>query len=565
MSLTSALYIGRSAITASQIGLQVTGNNMANATTPGYTRNSLSLNPMRGERVGMNAFVGRGVELDNVIRHVDGALRSRIRGALSEEESTLSRQRTLTQVETLHNELTGQDLSTALGSFFAAWSELANNPEDSAIRSLVVQEGMALSEHLQDLRHQYMELRTQIDSEIDLVANRANSILAQIADLNGSIVDAEQGNAVASSLRDQRDNLLNELSRMMDIQVVEQPSGTVDVLVDSIPILLGTESRGVQLRTETIDGQLVATVRVRSDGSRLTVTEGQLGALMDARDNLVNGLLDDVDTFSGQLIFQVNRVHSQGQGSAGFSTVTGTYGVSDADAALNSSDAGLPFTISNGSFQLHLTNNSTGARTTSRIDIDLDGIGADITLNDLAAAISAVDNVVASVNADGTLTLTAADGYSLTFSDDTADVLAGLGINTYFDGFDASNITVNDTVQTNSDYLAAGANHVPGSNDTALAIAELETQSFTALGSRSLREFWSDRVEELAVQLDAANVKAATTTAVREGLQAQEVAVSGVSIDEESINLMNYQRQYEAAARFISVINDLMDQLLAIV
>ncbi|NOG53515.1 MAG: hypothetical protein HND57_04185 [Planctomycetes bacterium] len=152
MSLTSALHIGRSAITVSQIGLQVTGNNMANATTPGYTRNTVSLNPMTGERVGMNAFVGRGVELDDVIRHVDEALRQRIRSALSEEESTLSRQRTLSQIETLHNELTKQDLSTALGSFFSSWSELANNPDDSAIRSLVVQEGISLSEHLRDLR-----------------------------------------------------------------------------------------------------------------------------------------------------------------------------------------------------------------------------------------------------------------------------------------------------------------------------------------------------------------------------------------------------------------------------
>ncbi|MBL1218191.1 MAG: flagellar hook-associated protein FlgK [Planctomycetes bacterium] len=565
MSLTSALHIGRSAITVSQIGLQVTGNNMANATTPGYTRNTVSLNPMTGERVGMNAFVGRGVELDDVIRHVDEALRQRIRSALSEEESTLSRQRTLSQIETLHNELTKQDLSTALGSFFSSWSELANNPDDSAIRSLVVQEGISLSEHLRDLRHQYVELRNQIDSEIDLISSRANSILEQVAGLNGSIVDAEQGNATASSLRDQRDRLLSELAEIMDITVIEQVSGTTDVLVNSIPVLLGNESRGVQLRTETIDGELVATVRVRADGSRLTITEGQLGALLNSRDELVSGLLDDVDTFAGQLIFQVNKVHSQGQGSKGFDTVTGTYGVTDADAALNATDAGLPFTIKNGSLQLNITNEATGARTTTRIDIDLDGVGSDMTLNDLATAITAVDNATATVNADGTLTLTATDGYRLSFSDDTADALAALGLNSYFDGFDASNITVNDTVQTDTDYLAVGADHVPGSNDTALAIAELETQSITELGSRSLREFWSDSVEEIAVQLDATNVKAATTSAVREGLQAQEAAVSGVSLDEESINLMNFQRQYEAAARFISVVNDLMDQLLAIV
>ena len=567
MGLTSSLQIGRSALAYAQAALQVTGNNMANATTPGYTRQTANASPLRGDRLGPNSFAGGGVALDSIQRHVDEAMQARIRSSLADENFAATQQNLLSQIEALHNELTDADLSSSLTRFFNAWSELANSPNDPAVRSLVVQEGVGLAAQIQDLRGDYVSVREQVDADLDTAVSRANELLTQIAQLNGSIVQAEMGQGTASSLRDQRDALLEELSSLMEIDVVKQDGGAVDVYVGSMPVVLGTQSRGVELHRETVGDEVEVTVQVAADGSDLSVASGTVGALLTAREEIVDGVIDRLDEVASTLIFEVNRVHSQGQGEAGFTELTGTYGVADSTAALNSDDADLPFEIVNGSFQLHLTHEASGTRETYRIDIDLDGIGTDTSLDSLAANINATTggDVTASVGADGRLTLRTADGFTLSFSEDTAGVLAGLGLNTYFDGTDASDIAVNAVLIDDPSHLATGMDHVAGSNGAALGIAGLKTAPIDGLNGRTIQEAWVDNVEIVAAQANAAAGRVASTRLVRESLQAQEATVSGVSLDEEAVNLLNYQRQYQAAARFIGVIDELMNTLLSIV
>src|SRR5689334_21731054 len=118
MSLNGALQIGRTALTASQAALQVAGNNMANAATPGYHRLSTHLDPMRGEMLGRTQQVGGGVDLQAIRREIDTALQSRHRDALSQEHASLIDQQFLTSIETLQNELSDNDLSSLLSTFF---------------------------------------------------------------------------------------------------------------------------------------------------------------------------------------------------------------------------------------------------------------------------------------------------------------------------------------------------------------------------------------------------------------------------------------------------------------
>lgn len=568
MGLSGALQIGRSALTVSQVGLQVVGNNMANATTPGYSRQTVAVVPTRGQSIGGGATIGRGVRLESIIRHVDEALQTRIRTALSNEESAIVRQEILAQLEALQNELSEADLSTALNDFFSVWSELANNPTDNAVRQLVIHQGVGLGDQIQELRFGYVGVRRQIDDQIAARVELANELLNQVASLNLTILQAEQGQGSAPSLRDQRDQLLEELSGFMDINVVEQRNGVVDVFVGSLPVVLGTNSRGIETRQETVGGALEISVRIKDDGSELSITSGSIGSLLSARENTVSQSLDDLDELAAALIFEINRVHSQGQGTAGFSSVQGTYRVADPDLALNDAGTELPFTIVNGSFLFHVTHEDTQARITYKIDIDLDGIGPDTTLNDLAAQINAAaagSGITATVTAGGRLQLDAPSGFTMSFSDDTAGVLAGLGINTYFTGKDASDIAVNGILLNDSTHLATGLDHVAGSNGTAMLIKGLEYEPVGSLNGSSLTDFWIRSVEELAVGLDTANSRLTSASLVRESLQAQEAAVSGVSLDEEAINLLNYQRQFQAAARFITVIDELMQTLLNMV
>ncbi|MCZ6612864.1 MAG: flagellar hook-associated protein FlgK, partial [Planctomycetota bacterium] len=157
-----------------------------------------------------------------------------------------------------------------------------------------------------------------------------------------------------------------------------------------------------------------------------------------------------------------------------------------------------------------------------------------------------------------------ASGYEISFSDDTSGALAALGINTFFTGMNAATIGVSQTVVDDPNLLAAGSRHVAGSNGTALGLADLSNVQFTELGGRSMREFWQHSVNALAVQAAASNTAVNASRLVRESLAAQVQAVSGVSLDEETINLLMFQRQFQAAARFIRVTDEMLQTLMSI-
>jgi flagellar hook-associated protein 1 FlgK len=170
----------------------------------------------------------------------------------------------------------------------------------------------------------------------------------------------------------------------------------------------------------------------------------------------------------------------------------------------------------------------------------------------------------AAVSAERALRLDAASGYTLSFSNDSSGVLAALGVNSFFGGSDASDLSINAAIEGDPRLLAAGQGHIDGSNGGALAIAGLEEKSLDSLGGRSLRGFWQSATTGLAVKTQAANTKADSTRLVRESLDAQTQATSGVSLDEESINMLSYQRQFQAAARYIATIDETLQTLLSI-
>ncbi|MHC4769079.1 MAG: FlgK family flagellar hook-associated protein, partial [Planctomycetota bacterium] len=377
---------------------------------------------------------------------------------------------------------------------------------------------------------------------------------------NAQITQTEQGLSEAGNLRDQRDALIDELAQFVEVDVIEQESGAVDVLVDSIPVLLAGVSRGLELRIETVDDELEVSIRVASDGTELEIDSGSIGGLLRQREDTIQPAIDDLDTFAQQMIFQVNRLHSQGQGRSGFESVQGTYLIDDTTTNLNSIDTGLEYPIGNGSFFLHVTNQSTGVRSSYQVNVDGNAMSLDDLITDINAA---VPNVTAGAGLGNVLGLTAATGYEISFSDDTSGALAALGINTFFTGQTAATMGINQTIESDPNMVAAGAGLVAGSNDTALAIADLQNAPIEALNDRSLREYWQDSVNSLAVKTSAANLTADSSALVRDSIGAQIQAVSGVSLDEESINLLTFQRQFQAAARFIAVIDETLQTLLS--
>ena len=580
MGLTSALQIGRSALSASQVAIQVTGNNFANAATPGYSRQIVSFNAIPDARLG-SVFVGRGVEVSAIRRQVDTALQARLWSGVSEEASASANYQVLSQVESTLNELTDNDLSSEFSRFFDAWSELANSPNREGARALVVNQGRTLASSIRSLRSDLIGVRNQVDSQLAATVDSANKLLQQIADVNAAVVQAEAGTGVSNSLRDQRDALIGQLSEFMDVSTVEQANGVIDVLVGSTPVVLAGQNRGIALKKTTAGSELNVSINVKDDGTQLSVRSGSIGALLGQRGSTIDRTIDRLDDVAAQLVFEVNKVHSQGFGQTPLTSLRSTRTVSTADTTLSLNDpsnltfSALPFQATNGGFLVTVRNQSTGAEQTVRIDVDLDGrdstgapgFGDDTSVASLATDLDNLPSVSATVNPDGTLSITTDQGFDVRFSDDSSGVLAVLGINTYFTGKDATDIDVRSDLVTQPGLLATGGYKGTDvvDNAAALNIAALRDAKNPALSDRSISGAWIDTAQSVGLDAAAASNRADATRLVRENLESQRSAVSGVSVDEESINLLSFQRQYQASARFISAVDEMTQTLLSLI
>lgn len=577
MGLFTAMQIGRSALVSSQVGIQVAGNNMANAATPGYTRQALFLSPSRGQAIG-NYSLGRGVGIDAVERQIDEALQARLRRSMADEASATTIDNIMSQLETVMGELSGNDLSSQMGSLFDTWSEATSLISS---QSVVVQQADQFAQFVRDLRGDVGLVRGQIESQIDARVARADTLFTQVADLNRQIASSEAIGATANELRDQRGNALDELSTLMDISVVEQESGTVDVLVGSVPVVLGTTNRGVGVTRESDGSTLTTVVTLGTDGTPLEVTLGSIGGLLESRDGNIDQTIERIDELAGQLIFEINKLHSTGTNLAGLTRTTGALSIATGDrtTALNSPAnttlAGLPYGASNGGFFVDVRNPTTGASQRVRIDVDLDGItdagvpgfGDDTSAQDIVNALNAVDGINASFNPAGQLTIASNPGFEFSFSDDSSGALAVLGVNTLFTGASGLDIGVRQEVMDDPSLLMVGRfeNGVLVENGTALGVSALRDEGLAAFGGISASRFWSDSVERVASKSSIARTNADAGQIVRQSLEAQRAALSGVSVDEESINLLNFQRQFQGAAQVISTADELLQTLISII
>ena len=567
--MTTALQIGRSALLSYQSALQVVGNNISNAGSAEYTRQTPTLSPQMGAMLPEGFQAGAGVALIALRRNIDESLENRIRAGLSDQGSTTIERQALGRIESVLNELSEYDLSTLLEKFFGAFSSLQNNPHDLSARGIVLNAGESLVQEIQRQRTDVLALVDEINAQLVDLARRADGLAGEIAALNVQVTEAEAtGRGTASALRDQRDAKLRQLSEIVAIQVRPQPNGSVNVYVGNEPLVQAGITRGLTTTTEVRDGVQRVVVQFADDGGPVSVLGGQMGGLITARDTHSVGHLQDLDKLAVALIQEVNKVHSQGQGLVGVRLVTGTYAVRDAGAALNSAAAGLDLAPRNGSFQLTVTDTGTTppASVTATIHVDLDGIGSDTTLQSLVAAINgSASHVTASVTADGRLQISAEDGYEITFGEDSSNVLAALGVNTFFSGSRAYDIAVNPVLSSDPSLLAAGRSRLPGDGTNAAAIARVGTTAADSLGGKSLVDFYNGVAGKIAVNGAAANAGQQAAEVILTSLQAQRESISGVSLDEEAIQLIKYERAFQGAARYITVVDQLIDEMLAIV
>lgn len=578
MGLTSALRIGQSALNASQLGVQVTGNNMANVATPGYARRSLLLTPLESADPFQRFQAGNGVAPQSLSRVIDEAVVARLRGQIARESEANQVVQSLGALEAAIGELSETGLTTQLTEFFGAWSDRSTLVASDGV---VVQQAETLVSNIKRLRSDLIDQKAQTDGLLDTLIPRVDDLLAQVANINKDVARAKVGGGDTSTLQDQRDRVLDELAALIDVDTIERSSGAVDVYVGSTPMVLAGQSRGIELRRDAVDGVTEVTLRSKADGSILPAMSGQVGALLKARDSAVGKTIEQLDRLAAELIFQTNQIHATASGPDGLREATSQLRMPTEDRGLpingptNPSTAGLPFEIRNGSFLVHVRNPVSGASEATRIEVDLDGLGDDssattaddVSLEAIRQALDDVEGVRADFTADGRLRVRGENGARFSFSEDSSGLLGAIGMNAFFEGTSADSIAVRGDIADEPSRLQVGRIGADGEfreNAAALDMAQLQDRGFEALGGVGLNGFWATVAGDVGAQTDAALTNAQAAGVVRESIEAQRAAVSGVSLDEEAINLVTYQQAYQGAARFISVVDQLHQELLSI-
>jgi flagellar hook-associated protein 1 FlgK len=456
MTILSVLDIARSALSAQQYGVEVTGHNIANVNTPEYSRQNPIISGREPAKYGGLLF-GRGVDVDTIVRTTDKFVEKQL--ILEKSSMSLSQEMEnyMRILEGLFNESSGTSISSLISDFWNLWHDISNNPSGISERTALYEHSSLLSGQFNALYQDLTRLETDLTNAVSTGIGKVNQIADEIAILNDQIVRLESDGSNANDLRDKVNARISELSEYLDVQTFEQENGSITVATARGCILVhGKDS--FDLKLGGTDGDRVQWEN--SSGSTVDITNyltnGQFGGWLEMRDGIVAKYKLDLGAVAKEFVWSVNQQHSQGVGLEAFSTATGTSAVSDTGEELGTQDSGLNYydKVSDGTLNLWVYDSGgtlVGAKP-NVIIVDADAGGT--TLTSLSGDINGIGNITSSIT-DGKLTVSAAAGYTFAFSDDTSNVLAALGINTLYSGAAAGSMGVNDQIGLNKNYIAA--------------------------------------------------------------------------------------------------------------
>jgi len=565
MSLLSSIQLANNTLRAQQIGLQVTGQNIANANTPGYIREEVNFQAARTQRLG-NLLLGLGVQVDSIVQKTDKFVDSRLRDAISEQSSAEVEEQTYTQLEALYGELSETDLSSSLNNFFNTISEIMNQPESTAARNLAVLKGQTLAGDINRLAIRVGALRKDLNDRVEKGIDNANRLLETIGKLNIRIANTEGGdlsNSDAVGLRDQRNQALTELAKLIDITVTEQPSGAVSVYSGGDFLVLDENVRQLVAQPTTDRGMTIVEPRIKQTDFAIEFNGGEIAGLIKSRDQALGGFLDTLDNFASTLAFEFNKVFSSGQGLTGFSSITSVNGVNSTTAELD--EAGLAATPVNGTFDVLVYNTQTKQTQTTTIRVDLNGLNGDSTLESVVAELNNVAGITASIDSQGRVVLVSdSTDQQIAFAKDSSGFLAAVGLNTFFTGSTARDIGINDDIIADPTKFAASFNGIGEDTQAAIILASFQDRPLTSINGTSLSDLYDQMTSTITQASTIAKSVAEGSRVFRENLSGQSLAISGVNIDEEAIKMLRYQRVFQASAKYISTLDELLSILVTL-
>lgn len=561
-TLFSALDIARAGMLVSQVQLDVTGHNIANVNKEGYSRQRVEVTT-RVPNYRPYGAIGRGPTISDIKRIRETFLDQIFR----EQNPALGRTETIAnyfeRIQDIFQEPGETGLSSHLSSFFDALQDFTNNVEETPVRVSLVQEGEALSQSLNEIARQIYLLESNANEEIRNTVPEINSLLSRIAELNKTIRDTEITGKSANDLRDNRDLLVDQLSKIVAITTRERDDGQVNILLGGVEIISGDNYRALKTTADsTIDPTRpdFLSVVFEDNSEKAIIPDGSLAGLLYIRDVELKEIKGQIDEIARAVAGSINQIQSQGRGLELYTNmIKSTIAVADTGTALTSNN--LPYSINDGSFQLLAYDNAGNIVETLTVPIS----SASTTLTDIANQIDGSSFFSAVADADGYLSITPTSGYSFRFANDTSGVLTAIGMNPFFTGYTASTIAVNRDLVNNPRLISSGYSldlNETGDNSASLDMASIRTQRILSNNTQTADDYYQSIIVQIGINARANLDVLEMERSFVNDFNNRKQEVSGVNLDEEISNLILYQRAFEASARIVTVTDSMLETLL---
>ena len=356
-----------SGLLAFQQALDVTSNNIANASTPGYSVETANLTELPGQYTGAG-YIGAGAQVQSVTRAYSAELTQQVRSS----QATYSSYNTLaTQAQQVDNLLSDSTtgLTASLQSFVNAMQTVSGSPASTSARQALLSQAQALTQQLQSYDSQIGQYGSQLESKISSDVSQINTLASNIASLNGQIAQASATGQTPNQLLDQRDTLITQLSQYVSVQTVDQGNGVVNVYIGSGQgLITGTTAQPLTTLPGTYDPSQLDIGMSNGGGGTTDITGsisgGELGGLLSARSQVLDPTQRALGRISVALATIVNQQQEQGM------TLSGTQG--QAMFAIGAVQT-LPASTNAGSASLSVTRTALGQLTTDNYQLQYTG------------------------------------------------------------------------------------------------------------------------------------------------------------------------------------------------
>ncbi|SHN80912.1 flagellar hook-associated protein FlgK [Desulfitobacterium chlororespirans] len=574
-STFSGLELARRALESQQIALDTTGHNIANANTIGYTRQVVNLQATLPDSIpGMGHYlsIGTGVTVQSIDRARDIFIDRQFRWENSKHDYWATRENTLAQIEGLLNEPSDNSLSNDLTQFWSAWSVLANNPENLGARSVILERAATLADTLHHIDQQITEAQKSLDSSVRVQIDQINSYANQIQELNFQIKKVQITGDNPNDLLDKRDALIDDLSKLVNVRVVESrdPNFT-DREVNIFKLYIGNEkatnqilvddTKAYQLATpETTDADGLPFAEVKwaaghpQAGASVDLGEGQgelqssilmrgSGFEYSAGDTKATAhlayLRDQFNQLARGIAEALNAIHRTGidkEGNLGEDFFTSADGnpISAGNIKVNQDLIDDPWKIATGKDNF---GDGEIAKALSSLATGWTGL-TDLYLKNPAG------NTVLIDPATGAITTDTAAGRPMAWAT-SADTPLEYPVGHPLEGDPILIDPATGTITT----------------DTAVGRPVVLAQT-PPLSASSIGDYYGAALAELGVDAQQATRMKESQAVLVTHMYNQRQSVVGVNMDEEITNLIKFQKSYTAAARIVTMLDSMLDTIV---